>query len=155
MKELKFKRLNGNEYIPKRAYEHDAGYDICLPYDAVIEADNVTTLDLNVSFGIEPGHTGLLFPRSSLAKNNIVSIPVPIDAGYNGSIKLIVRNYSKEYYQVSKGDRLCQLVIMPIVTPLLKEVDLLPTSERGNKGFGSSGLGGINEKVITDIKNNR
>lgn len=96
-------------------------------------------IDTGVHIAIPAGNVGMLKSKSGLnVKHNITSEGV-IDAGYTGSIVVKLYNHGKETYAVRKGDKISQLVILPIITPELELVSGLEESERGEKGFGSSG----------------
>lgn len=96
-----------------------------------------------IAVAIPDGHAGLVAPRSGLAARHGISVvngPGVVDAGYRGEINVILINHGTEPLKLSRGDRIAQLVVVPVVLPELVEVDELPESTRGAGGFGSSGL---------------
>lgn len=96
-----------------------------------------------IAVAIPEGHAGLVAPRSGLAARHGISVvngPGVIDAGYRGEINVILINHGTVPLELSRGDRIAQLVVVPVVLPELVEVDELPESTRGAGGFGSSGL---------------
>ncbi len=95
-------------------------------------------IDTGVHVQIPAGYVGLLTSKSSLMVKALTSRGT-IDSGYTGSIHVILFNHGKEGYKVSKGDKISQLVIMPIETPEIELVSELEETERGDGGFGSSG----------------
>jgi len=120
-------KLDAGAYMPERAHSVDAGLDIRAPRAVIVH------------IAIPAGNVGMLKSKSGLnVKHNITSEGV-IDAGYTGSIVVKLYNHGKETYAVRKGDKISQLVILPIITPELELVSGLEESERGEKGFGSSG----------------
>lgn len=121
--------------IPTRAYSNDAGLDIYLPCD--IEILPGQTIKIPLAFGLEipAGHMGLILPRSSLATKGVFTQLPPIDSGYRGEIHAVVYNSTKEFIKFKYGERIGQLVILPIVIPTLVNF----TKERADNGFGSSG----------------
>lgn len=131
--------LDDGAYMPERAHELDAGYDLRTPKDVYIFGGMNATIDTGVHVQIPDGYVGFLKSKSGLnVKYNITGEGV-IDAGYTGSIKVKLYNngnFTKRFY---KGDKIIQLVILPIYTPELEQVDRLEETERGNGGFGSSG----------------
>ena len=95
-----------------------------------------------IAVAIPAGHAGLVAPRSGLAARSGVSVvngPGIVDAGYRGEINVILINHGVSELVIERGDRIAQLVVVPIGLPELVEVDELPTSLRGEGGFGSSG----------------
>lgn len=95
-----------------------------------------------IAVAIPEGHAGLVAPRSGLAARHGISVvngPGVVDAGYRGELKVILINHGDETVLLGRGDRVAQLVVVPIVLADLEEVAELPVSERGHGGFGSTG----------------
>lgn len=145
--------LDENAIMPTRAHDTDAGLDLYSRESKVVPAGGSTVFDTGVHvelkkesyFGQCCGHiidypvVGFLKSKSGLnVKHNITSDGT-IDMGYTGSIVVKLYNHGKEDYQVNAGDKISQLVILPILTPSLELVDKLEETERGDNGFGSSG----------------
>ena len=125
--------------MPTRAYPTDAGLDLYAKEDAIVDAKDSCTFDTGVHIEIPEGYVGFLKSKSGLnVKHGITSEGV-IDAGYTGSIVVKLYNNSGYEYRVKAGDKISQLVILPIITPEIEVVDSLGKTARGNKGFGSSG----------------
>lgn len=132
-------KLDEGAKMPTRAHSTDAGYDIYARETQIVEARGSAKFDTGVHIEIPTGYVGMLKSKSGLnVKHGITSEGV-IDAGYTGSIVAKLYNNSGYDYKVNAGDKITQLVIMPIITPELLEVDELEDTERGNGGFGSSG----------------
>lgn len=96
-----------------------------------------------IAVAIPAGHAGLVAPRSGLAARSGVSVvngPGVVDSGYRGEINVILINHGTSELTIRRGDRIAQLIVIPIDTPDLIEVDELPESARGEGGFGSSGI---------------
>lgn len=126
-------------FLPLHAHDDDAGYDLRSPDMYVIHAHESVVIDTKLRIFIPSGYTGFLKSKSGLnVKHNIVSEGV-IDAGYTNTIKVKLYNHGDEDYVVDRGDKITQIVFLPIVTPQLSVVDYLPKTERGERGFGSSG----------------
>lgn len=131
--------LDEGAKMPTRAYEYDAGYDLYSRDALIIEAKEDATFDTGVHIQIPRGYVGFLESKSGLnCKFGIVGEGV-IDSGYTGSIKVKLYNHSGRDVKFNSGDKLIQLVILPVITPELEQVFAFENTDRGNRGFGSSG----------------
>ena len=138
MKEIKIK-LDEGAIMPTRAHEADAGFDIYAKEAQIVSAKESAVFDTGVHIAIPSGYAGMLKSKSGLnVKHGITSEGV-IDAEYTGSICVKLYNNSGFDYKVEAGDKITQLVIIPIETPALVCVDDLSETDRGDNGFGSSG----------------
>lgn len=139
--------LDEGARAPTRAHDTDAGLDLYaykfLNYRSekvlVVRPDTTYLIDTGLHVAIPAGHCGLVLPRSSSARDGLLVHTGVIDSGYTGSIKITV-NALNEAKVVRLNDRIAQLLIIPIPTFELKKVDALSDSERGDNGFGSSGI---------------
>lgn len=123
-----------------RAHDCDAGLDLHARETKVIPARGSVIFDTGVHVEITRGAMGLVLPKSGLnVKNGVVASVGVIDAGYTGSVVSKLYNHGKVDYTVNEGDKISQLVIVPIFTPVLEIVDELEETERGSGGFGSTG----------------
>ena len=146
--------LDPGAIMPTRAHELDAGLDLYSPYDFFLPQSSASmeetidgflakagcrTVDTGVHVEIPAGYVGMIKSKSGLnVKHGILSEGV-IDAGYTGSICVKLYNLGNEKVLIEKGQKISQLVILPIITPELELVDRLEDTERGNGGFGSTG----------------
>lgn len=131
--------LDKGAFIPTRAHEADAGLDLYARETTVVPAKESAKFDTGVHIELPPNMVGVLKSKSGLnVKNGLLSEGV-IDEGYTGSIVVKLYNHSGRDYVVNKGDKISQLVILPVLRPSLEVVDSLEQTERGNNGFGSSG----------------
>jgi dUTP pyrophosphatase len=122
-----------------RAYSTDAGLDLYSRITQIVPAKESAVFDTGVHIELPANTVGMLKSKSGLnVKHGITSEGV-IDVGYTGSIRVKLYNHSGYDYTVNKGDKISQLVIMPILTPELELVDELEETERGSNGFGSTG----------------
>jgi dUTP pyrophosphatase len=146
--ELQVTRLDPRAQLPTRAYQGDAGLDLCTLDDCRLEPGERATVATGVAVAIPPGHAGLVLPRSGLAARHgiaLVNAPGLIDAGYRGELKCLLLNTDRAHaVSISAGDRIAQLVVIRVALPSVTEVAELPESgsKRGVGGFGSSGGGG-------------
>ena len=142
MTELQVKRLHEEATLPARAYEHDAGLDLAACERVELGPGERAVVGTGLRVAIPAGHAGFVQPRSGLAAQHGVTVlntPGLVDAGYRGELKVVLLNTDRsEPFVVEPGMRIAQLVVVPVATPDLLEVEELPDSERGEKGFGSS-----------------
>lgn len=139
---LKFKKLNYEAVIPKKTRIGDAAFDISSIEDVVIKPNSKHLTKTGIAIEIEDGYCGLVLPRSGNAVNHgitIINTPGLIDSNYRGEIKVGLLNTSDKEFSVLKGDRIAQLLIVPVVDVEVDVVEALSESNRGSKGFGSSG----------------
>lgn len=133
--------LDEGAVMPQRAHKQDAGLDLFSREDRVILDGDSAVFDTGVHIELPPGTYGRLESKSGLNINyDIVCLGGTIDEGYTGSIRVKLYNLGKKPYMIRKGQKIIQLTIIPCVRPELEIVDRLEETERGEKGFGSSGL---------------
>ena len=131
--------LDYGAIMPTKAHEDDAGFDLYARESQTVYLYDSAEFDTGVHIEIPRGYVGFIKSKSGLnIKHGITSEGV-IDSGYTGSIRVKLYNNSRESYDVKRGDKISQLVIMPICTETLELADSLQKTERGNNGFGSSG----------------
>lgn len=131
--------LDPGAILPTRAHELDAGYDIYSPKEAIVYHDDSYTIDTGVHVQIPAGFVGMLKSKSGLNVKYGIQSEGVIDAGYTGSICVKLYNHGNAAVRIEKGQKISQLVILPIITPELELVDSLEETERGSNGFGSTG----------------
>lgn len=139
--EIKY-TLKPRANAPTKAHDSDAGYDLYVPdgEDWLIEPHGCITVDTGVSMAIPEGYTGLVRSRSGLAfRQGIMAVEGTVDAGYTGTIAVKLYNLTDGGYLIGEGERISQLVIVPIANATLVQAEELPNTERGANGFGSSG----------------
>lgn len=131
--------LDDGAIMPNRAHDFDAGLDLFSPQDICVWAHECAVIDTGVHVEIPNWYVGFLKAKSGLnVKHGIVGEGV-IDAGYTGSIVVKLYNHSNRNYHIQKGDKIIQLVILPIPNVELRLVNKFKETERGDNGFGSSG----------------
>ena len=132
-------KLDKGAYMPTRAHDDDAGLDIYARETQIVPARGSAIFDTGVHIELPKGTVGMIKSKSGLnVKHDLTSEGV-IDTGYTGSICVKLYNNGDKDYTVWRGDKISQLVIMPILLPTLELVDSLEETERGNGGFGSTG----------------
>lgn len=132
-------RVSQEATLPTRAHPDDAGLDLYNLEDILLEAGEGKVARTGIALALPPQHVGLVADRSSLAKKGIKTAGGIIDAGYRGEIHIVLWNISGSPVHLKKGERIAQLLIIPIATPAVTEVTTLDDTSRGTKGFGSTG----------------
>jgi dUTP pyrophosphatase len=142
MIELPIQRLRPDAVVPGRAYSGDAGLDLSSCERVELAPGERALVPTGLAVAIPEGYAGFVQPRSGLAAKHgisIVNTPGLVDSGYRGELLINLVNTDKhDAFVVEPGMRIAQLVILPIPELELVEVDELPESERGVRGFGSS-----------------
>ena len=131
--------LDEGAKMPTRAHEYDAGLDLYAIEDGYIRCNQSRTFDTGVHVEIPEGYVGFIKSKSGLMVNHGIVTDGTIDAHYTGSIKVCLFNHGGSKYEVKKGDKIAQLVIVPCLLPELELVDSLEDTDRGDNGFGSTG----------------
>lgn len=139
---IAIQRLNPRAIIPTQGKVGDAGYDLYAEQHATVYAGTRSMIDTGVAVAIPEGYVGYIKPRSGLAwKQGIQVLGGVIDAGYRGEVRVILHNTdANRNFNVDPGDRIAQLVVQPVASLDFREVEELPSSERGQGGFGSTGV---------------
>lgn len=134
-------KLYDGAYMPERAYYTDAGADLRTPISFCLPAGGEAVIDTLVAMEIPEGYYGKLESKSGLhIKSKVVCPGGVIDSGYTGTITVRLENHGTEDYTFSAGDKICQIIIQPCHLCSFEEVDELGITERGEDGFGSTGL---------------
>ena len=133
--------LDPSAIMPTRAHNNGAGLDLYTPFFAMVPASGRCVIDTGVHIGIPAGYVGKLESKSGLMRDHGITCRGTIDAGFSGSIKVVVFNHSDKPYIFEAGDKVTQLVLYPIVTPNPVKTETLfeHDTERGDGEFGSSG----------------
>ena len=143
--DVKVKKLVPEAVLPKRAHASDAGFDL-VAVSRKVDEDGAIVYGTGLAFEIPEGYVGLVFPRSSIARKDLVlsnGVGV-IDSGYRGEVMAkfrfvdpLLKHEAYDWYEV--GDRIAQLIVMKLPDVGLVESEELSESERGKGGYGSTG----------------
>jgi len=129
--------------VPSYAHPGDAGADLVSTDELVLDPGQRATVGTGVSIALPDGYVAFVVPRSGLAAKHgitVVNSPGTVDAGYRGEIRVTLLNTdSSESYSIAVGDRIAQLIVMPVARVRFIPVETLPGSHRGTGGFGSTG----------------
>jgi dUTP pyrophosphatase len=143
-------KLDDKAIIPKAGSAYAAGYDLCASKHVVIAAGKHDAVRTGIAIALPAGTMGRILPRSGLAFNHRIAVNAGvIDQDYRGEVKVILENLSEKDFEIKVGDRIAQLVLIPILSPAqypiteVSEVDALGKTGRGVGGFGSTGIGAL------------
>ncbi|MEX0415470.1 dUTP diphosphatase [Bacillus sp. C30] len=156
---VKIKRLNESVELPKYAKPGDSGFDLVAAEDTIIRPGQTKVIPTGLGFEIPPGYELQVRPRSGISRKKFLRVVLgTVDSGFRGEVGVIVSNTSylgnsltlgvnddhgicaSIKYEIKKGDRIAQGIIAPVETAHFIEVDELSESQRGNRGFGSTGV---------------
>lgn len=137
---LKIKKLHPNAKIPSYAHSGDAGFDLYVPESITLQPGDRKTIPLGVAMEIPDGYVGLMFDKSSLShRQGLKTFGNVIDSGYRGEIHAGLINQSGQTQTLEAGQKIIQMLIMPVITVNIEEAEELSESKRGDGAFGSSG----------------
>ena len=131
--------LDNGAYAPSRGHKTDAGLDLRTPKAVTVPAYGSTAIDTGVHVALPHGCAGLLVSKSGLNVNHDITSTGLIDEGYTGSIVVKLYNHGGEDHAFEAGDKITQLVVIPVVCEPLEQVSVFNATERGDNGFGSTG----------------
>lgn len=141
---VSIKTLSRDAQIPHMAYNGDAGVDLRSVERIALEPQERAMVATGLTIALPEGYAGFVLPRSGLAAKHgisIVNAPGLIDSNYRGELKVILLNTDPDKsFTIEIGDRIAQLIVMPIPTINFEQVEELTESQRGESGFGSSGI---------------
>lgn len=140
---LKFKRIHPDATLPSYAHPGDAGMDVRSVDDLVIAPGSRALVHTGLVMMLPPGYEAQVRPRSGLALKKGVSVlntPGTIDEGYRGEVGVILVNFGEEDFTVAKGDKIAQIVVAPVTVAEIIETDEVDETQRGEGGFGSTGV---------------
>lgn len=135
---LKVRKLNNHAKLPTRAYNGDLGYDLYAAERHVINPSEQKAVGTGISVEFPERWGGVIKDRSSMAAKMIYTSAGVIDNGYRGEVKVLLRNDSKTAFVVETGDKIAQLIPIPVIDWEITETDI-QESDRNTNGFGSSG----------------
>jgi dUTP pyrophosphatase len=145
-KELRYERLNENVITPYYNYESDSGFDLHSTEDISVEPFGRALVPTGLRFDIPDGTEIQVRPKSGLALKQgltVLNTPGTVDSGYDGEIKVIVFNTNNSVFEIKKGMKIAQAVLCPVINGkwvTLTQVESIDNKERGDNGFGSTGI---------------
>ncbi len=139
---LKVKKLTENAILPQYAHPGDAGADLFSNVNLELESGASVMVKTGIALELPPSTEAQVRPRSGLAAKNQITVlntPGTIDEGYRGEVCVILINHGKEKFIIEKGMKIAQIVVKPVITVEVEEVEELSDTSRGEGGFGSTG----------------
>ncbi len=138
---IKIKKIVQHAKAPTYANQNDAGMDFYSSESLQLQPGERKLISTGISMAIPSGYVGLIWDKSGLAsKHGLKTMAGVIDAGYRGEVKILVHNLSNMPYQIEQGNKVAQMLIQPVEQKNIIEVENLEDTERGEGGFGSSGI---------------
>lgn len=138
---LKYMKVIPEAYAPTKGSMKAAGYDLKSAFNTIVPARGKALVDIGLKVELPEGCYGRIAPRSGLAVENFIAIGAGVvDEDYRGVLKVVLFNHSNVDFEVKAGDRIAQLICEKIYYPDLKEVEQVKETERGDDGFGSTGI---------------
>jgi len=138
---IKIKKLSENATLPRYAKPGDAGMDFYSNEETTILPNERKLISTGIVMAIPPGYVGLIWDKSGIAtKYGIKTMAGVIDSGYRGEIKILIHNLSNQIHKIEKNTKIAQMLIQPIECRKVIEVEELDQTERGEGGFGSTGI---------------
>lgn len=141
--ELLVKRINKNAVIPEYSFSSDVGLDLIATENVCFLPMEQKPVKTGIIIQIPNGHVGLIRDRAGIvSKMNVHTVAGTFDPGYRGEVSVVMVNFSDEETEIETGMKIAQLIILPVAKVRVKEVKTLEKTERGEKGFGSTGIKG-------------
>lgn len=140
VREIRVERISQEAKLPSRAHPSDAGLDLYALEHSSIPAYSQEIIGTGIKIAIPAGFVGLIWDKSGLASLGYTTMGGVIDSSYRGEIKVIFKNLSEDIYHIRAGQKIAQLLIQAVEVPVVKEALIEAETERGQAGFGSSGL---------------
>ncbi|MEK7451544.1 MAG: dUTP diphosphatase, partial [Patescibacteria group bacterium] len=138
---IKIVKIEEDAKIPNYANLSDAGMDLFSIEEVVLKIGERQAIRTGIKTEIPDGYVGLVWDKSGLALNNgIKTMAGVIDSGYRGEIKIVLINLGDEDFEIKKGQKIAQMLVQKVERPEIELVDELNATERGENGFGSTGL---------------
>ncbi len=136
---LSIKKLTEDAKPPVRAHEGDAGLDLFGLADVILAPRTPMRVPTGIAMAIPAGFVGMICDRSSLGTKGIRVLGGIVDAGYRGEVQILLINLKDEPFIIAKGDKVAQMLILPVNLCAVEEVSDLDNTSRGADGFGSTG----------------
>jgi dUTP pyrophosphatase len=141
--DVKYKRLSEDAIVPSYQTDGAAGFDFHSTIEGVVMPGQTVLVNTGLSFEVPDGHELQVRPRSGLSAKTgmrVTNSPGTIDSDYRGEVLIIMQNTGTIPFNIAKGDRIAQGVLVPVSRAVFKEAETLSKTERGQEGFGHTGV---------------
>ena len=138
--ELRVRRIHPEAKLPSYGHKGDAGLDLFSSADYVLQAGEVKAILTGIKVAIPRGHVGLIWDKSGISLRGVHKLAGVVDAGYRGEVQVVMINLGNKPYEIKKGMKIAQMLIQPISEVKVVETEDLDETQRGEDGFGSTGL---------------
>ncbi|HDJ23791.1 MAG TPA: dUTP diphosphatase [Candidatus Aminicenantes bacterium] len=138
--EVRVKKIHPQAKLPKYSHAGDAGLDLYSVVEEKLAPGEIKAISTGIKMAIPPGYVGLIWDKSGLSLEGIHRLAGVVDAGYRGEIKVVLVNLGNSEFQVAAGMKIAQMLIQAVETVLVREVEELDPTSRGENGFGSTGI---------------
>ena len=139
MNSLPIRKLNPEAKLPTRAHAGDAGVDLYALQDVTLTPHEPVRVQTGIAMAVPSGFVGLICDRSSLGAKGVRTLGGVVDAGYRGEVQVLLINLRHEPISLAKGDKIAQLLVLPVNLCAVEERETLDDTARGAGGFGSTG----------------
>ncbi|PLX21311.1 dUTP diphosphatase [Candidatus Parcubacteria bacterium] len=137
---LKVEKVFDNAKLPTKGYLHDAGFDLYSAETKTIYPGERSIVRTGIKIALPVGYAGLIWDKSGIAKSGLNTMGGVIDAGFRGEITINIYNTSKDIYTIETGQKIAQIIIQKIESPIIEESKIDDDTDRGSKSYGSTGL---------------
>lgn len=139
MNTIPAQKLESEAKLPNRAHPGDAGLDLFALNDGVLAPHEPAKLRTGIAMAIPEGHVGLICDRSSMGAKGVRTLGGVVDSGYRGEVQVLLINLRNEPLTVRAGDKIAQMLVLPVNLAQVEEAKSLDNTQRGAGGFGSTG----------------
>lgn len=136
---IRVKRIQENAKLPAYSHSGDAGLDLFSSADLILESGGVKPVPTGIKMAIPPGYVGLIWGKSGISLKGVHRLAGVVDSDYRGEIKVVMINLSDTPFFIKKGMKIAQMLIQPVSSVGVTEVEELEDTTRGENGFGSTG----------------
>lgn len=138
--ELRVRRIHPEAKLPAYSHPGDAGLDLFSVVDRELRPGEVFAVPTGIQVAIPAGYVGLVWDKSGISLRGVHRLAGVVDSGYRGEVQVVMINLGATSFAVKKGMKIAQLLVQPVATLSVVEVEALDDSSRGEGGFGSTGL---------------
>jgi len=137
--ELKVKKIHPEAKLPVYGHPGDAGLDLFSGVEAELPPGEIQAIPTGLQLAIPPGYVGLIWDKSGLSLEGVHKLAGVVDAGYRGEVRVVLANLGRRPFKVRQGMKIAQMLVQPVQSVQVVEVDALDETARGPGGFGSTG----------------